>query len=178
MNRHDQQQVKPVFLLTAFILIIFSITFLGPISYARSDSELSLLVSQAVIDHASIKLDAYQESVALSRYKSIYGEIKEKNDHFYYVFPIGPSIFLVPAVWIANLAGLHMTDPINSYQLQNLLSSWSCVFILLLVYRISRCYLPPRSSIVIAAVSILGSALTSTLGTALWNFHFTTIFYY
>lgn len=149
---------------------VFASTYFAPVSYTRSDPELGLLVSQALIEHGTVRLDAYTagDDAPLSRY-STFGEIKNTNGHTYYVFPLGTSVFAVPFVGLANLWGLDMTVPEDNYAVQNLLSALSCALIFGIVYQLAQYYLPVAPSLGIATASVLGSSLVSTLGTAFWN---------
>ncbi len=46
-------------------LFIFGLTYFASVNVASSDSALTLLVSQAIVEHHTAKLDAYKKDVAL-----------------------------------------------------------------------------------------------------------------
>jgi hypothetical protein len=176
-DRVAPQKQHLVWLLVAVgAVAVFATTYLARVSYAGSDPELSLLVSQALIEHGTVRLDTYAsgDDAPLDRY-STFGEIKIANGHTYYVFPLGTSALAAPFVGLANLWGLDMTMPQDNYTLQNLLSALSCALIFGIVYRLAHYYLPVAPSLGIAAASVLGSSLVSTLGTAFWNFNLTIV---
>ena len=160
------------YLLAALSLFIFLLTYFARVSHATSDPQLSLLVSQALLEHETIALDAYREQLALSvPFDRLItdGMVQPINGHYHYLFPTGPSLFALPAVFAANLAGKDMAAFADNQWLQNVLAGVVCALTFLLLYRIGRLYLPAASSLVVALVSTLGSALVSTLGTAYWN---------
>lgn len=156
---------------------VFATTYLAPVSYVGSDPELSLLVSQALLEHGTVRLEAYAagDDAPLNRYSTL-GEIKQANGHTYYVFPLGTSVLAVPFVGLARLWGWDMQTPEDNYRLQDLLASLSCALIFGIVYQLARCYLQPAPALGIAAASVLGSSLVSTLGTAFWNFNLAILF--
>ncbi len=149
--------------------LIFCLAYFATINVARSDSLFTLLLSQAMIEQGTIKLDAYQ-SLIDPKYNFDYNyRVEQVNGHYYYFYPIGTSILASPWVWIANQLGWDMTIPAHEFATQNLLSALSCVVIFVLSFRLCRCYLDFTSSLIISLVSILGSTLISTMGSALWS---------
>ena len=80
-------------------------------NYDDSDPLGCLLVSQAIVSHGTIKLDAYRDM--LQQRKSVYTyRIITKNNHLFYGFPLGTCIYSVPFVWLANLAGGKTCQPL------------------------------------------------------------------
>jgi hypothetical protein len=154
-------------------LFVFGLAYTARVSYGSSDPRFSLLVSQALLEHQTIKLDAYLQTADLLQKGA---PILTINGHYYYFFPLGTSIFAVPFVWVANLIGKDMSVLENDLWTQNLVSAFMCAAIVLIIYHICRCYLNNRSSLVIATISVLGSSLISTLGTALWSLDFAAFF--
>ena len=155
---------------------VFCLAYLDHVSYEISDPHLSLLVSQAILEEGTIKLDAYRDRAEppLASYPPS-GPLIQQNGHTYYYFPLGPSILSVPFVAIANLAGLDMTRMADNHKLQDLLSAGLCAASVFLLYGVCRCYGAPGASLAITAISILGSGLISTMGTALWNIDWAVI---
>ena len=160
-------------------LLIFLLTFFSLNKDTGSDPKLTLLVAQALLDHGRVRLDPYLNETLLDQPFATYlangSIIKTAAGHYYNYFPLGPSILVLPVVWIARLGGQDMRLP-QSSQIQFWLASLTCVAIFLLIYAIGRYYLDEWSSLVIALVSLLGSSLVSTLGTAWWSLNPATLF--
>jgi hypothetical protein len=168
--------MKPIHLLLGLsTLLIMGLTYLARVDVTTSDPALTLLLSQAIVQHGTITLDPYEGLVAHRYHLPSNYRIEQIDGHFYYLFPLAPSVFMAPVVWVANLLGMDMLIHENEYALQQVLASLSCGLIFLLIYRLGRYYLAERSSLVIALISVMGSSLVSTLGTALWNLHFAVI---
>lgn len=166
----------PVILLclTAFLL-----TYFAPVSYARSDPELSLLVSQSILEHRTMALDAYRGQLQLSvpfEQQVQNGMMQQLNGRHYYLFPTGPSLFALPVVFAANLLGKDMRIAADNYWLQSSLSALLCALSFLLVTLISAHYVSRRASLIISSITVFGSALISTMGTAYWNTNFAVLF--
>lgn len=163
-------------LLLAVALFVFLLIIPSPVSYANSDPYLSLLVSQSLLEHGQLKLDAYRDTVdpPLDSYGSD-GMIYRDGDHYYYYPPIGPSLFVLPFVAAANGLGWDMGVPAHNYLVQRILSALMVVALFLCAYQISVCYLQRSRALALAAFSVLGSSLISTVGTALWNLNFSAL---
>jgi hypothetical protein len=153
--------------------LVLALAYFSPVSYAGSDPQPSLLLSQAILEHGTIKLDAYMglEGVELGKWT-----VQNENGHFYYYWPIGPSLLSLPFVWALNQLGMDMSNLAQNNWAQNLLSALICALVFLIVYRLGRHYLQGGPSLAIALISTLGSALISTMGTALWNINFAVLF--
>ncbi len=178
MNRLSSlRQRLPIALLIISSLLVFCTAFFSRVSNALSDPRFSLLTSQSIIEHGTIRLDAYVDAVEprLDDAENT-GVIVQQGGHYYYYFPLGPSLLSVPAVWGANLLGKDMTNPWHDQSVQNTLSALLCLATFLSLYALSREFVGWRSSLVITLVSVLGSSLISTMGTALWNIDFAVLF--
>lgn len=159
-----------LFLGAAFVFVL---TYRAPVTYTRSDPHLSLFVSQALVQHHTITLDSYANQI--NRTLDGYA-IRERGGHLYYYFPLAPSFFVAPFVKVANSLGWDMTVTAHNHRLQKALASFLCGVIFMLLYRLARYYVATAAALGITAVFILGTALTSTLGTALWNTSFAVLF--
>ena len=171
------RQLLPVILLTLGGLLVFCAAFFGRVSYAHSDPGFSLLVSQAIVEHGTIRLDPYVDAVdpRLDDPANQWA-IVQQGGHFYYYFPLGPSLISVPAVWVVHLLGKDMANPWHNQTMQNILSALLCLVTFVGLYALCREYLAWRASLVISLVSVLGSSLISTMGAALWNIDFAVLF--
>ena len=150
----------------------FLVTYSSRVSYTESDARGSLLTSQAILEHGTIKLDSYGEAIeALRGYR-----ILQKNGHVYYFFPIGTSLYSLPFVWLANLCGMDMSDMADDDALQNALSAITTSLSFIFVYMICRCYLYYYYSFLVSSAFLFGSSLISTMGTALWSTNLTVVF--
>jgi len=163
--------------LIIFCLSTFAISYCSPVEYTYSDAFGTFLTSQAIIEHKTIKLDAYSEVLPAYGYR-----IHGVNGHFYYLFPIGTPLLSTPFVWLANLRGDDMSilEPYGTNksqsQLQNLLSALTTTVIFTLIYAICRYYLNYAYSFLVTIIFVFGSSLISSLGTALWNLNFEIVF--
>lgn len=164
-----------LFLVAGCALLIFGLAFLSPVSYAGSDSLLNLVVSQAILEQGTIRIDAYAAEVIAQTARAPY-EIAEYRGHSYQKYPLGTPVFSLPFVWIANLFGRDMAIIDDNYRLQNDLSALSCALVFLVLYWSGRIYVSRRASLLISLISVLGSALISTVGTALWSTNLTALF--
>lgn len=157
--------------------LVFLLAWRGLTYGAGSDPRYTLIVSQSVLDNGTIALDAYADD-------DIWGEpanfaenfnIVERNGSFYNYFPAGPSLLSVPFVAVARFVGWDMRLAADNINAQRLLSALSLVVLLWLMAGMARCFVPWRSGLVITAVSLLGSPLISTMGTALWSINFSVL---
>ena len=170
MNRLSKAHLALAILAAA----IFILAYLSPVSYTGSDPTFSLLTSQALVEFGTVKLDDYKPD--LGSILDSDTRLRTVNGHTYYFFPVGTSLFAVPFVWVANLFDLDMRNFEDDAWLQNLISALISVALFLIIYRICIYYLRPEESALLAAIFVLGSALISTIGTALWNLGFETLF--
>lgn len=151
-----------------------ALAFFSPISTAESDAAITLLAAQAVVDHHTLSLDAYVDHPDCA-YDLRNDYRVRKRDGSYYYFIVGGPVLSVPMVWIANRFGYHMLDQGDEFATQNAISALICGIVFLLLYRTSRFFLPPWTSLVISLVTMLGSSLISTLATGLWNQGYATL---
>jgi hypothetical protein len=156
-------------------LLIFALAFFSPVTYAGSDGLFNLVTSQAILEHGTIRLDAYTSRIIPHMDRFPY-DIVEHNGHKYSLYPLGTPLFSLPFVWVFNLMGRDLADIGYNYRLQNDISALLSALIFLLLYATGRCYVSRKASLVIALISVLGSALVSTVGTALWSVDFAVLF--
>ena len=107
------------------------------VSYTNNDPRGTLLVSQALTNRGTIKLDYYGPDVLRHYGWCMY---KKENGHYYYFFPLGTSLAALPAVAAANAFGIDMVDCEAETQ-------WAIVTIvaaltMLMLFKIARLYLP------------------------------------
>ncbi len=161
----------------AAAILLFGLAYFSFNSDVGSDPRLTLLVSQAILDYGTVRLDAYQNEELLGQPFHAYlleGNIIEANGHYYTYFPVGPSVLSLPFVAAARLLGQDMRTADN-YRLQSLLSALTCVACFWLLLAVARYYLDRRASLMFALLTVLGSGLISTLGTALWSSNYAVL---
>ena len=183
MNTNPASIIERTHSLQLLILAILSAGLVSLVMSARNDNTLSdpkltLLVSQALVDHGTIALDAYQDDVILGQSFQSYvavGDIVQTVDGaFHHYFPIGPSLVAVPFVALARLQGFDMRTADNA-DLQRWLAAGSLILLLWVLVEIGRTYTSFLTSTLIATVSILSSTLISTLATAFWSHNVTIV---
>lgn len=135
-----------------------------------SDPRGTLLVSQAIVQHGSVRLDAYGEML-LDSYGYV---IHQKNGHFYNYFPLGTSLISTPFVAVANVLGFDMTK--DEPLIQMVLATLAALLITFILYKTARLYLRQTESLLLAGLCWFGSSLASTVGTALWSHDFAFVF--
>ncbi|MFT5193393.1 MAG: hypothetical protein ACI9EW_000995 [Cellvibrionaceae bacterium] len=153
---------------------IFLLALVSPNSYTGSDAHFSLLVSQAIIEHGTLQLDAYLPEVQEQLSQFAY-QLQPNNEHTYYAFPIGTSVLMLPFVGLVNLFGFDMAQTADNYLLQNLLSAAICAALFLALYQLCTCYINHTQALLITLITMLGSTLISTLATALWSLDLTVL---
>jgi hypothetical protein len=151
-------------LATVLLLLTFA-----EVKYTDSDPRGSLLVTESILTHHTIKLDHYGE-----KFLSKYFTVHKANNHFYYYFPLGTSIISIPFVAAAKAFGLEMpeSEPI----LQRVIAALTSVLTLLFLIKLARLFIGPFNSLIVSSVFWFGTSLASTSGTALWSHNFATLF--
>ncbi len=146
----------------------FALAYLSPVEEVKSDPAISLLATQSLLDHQTLRLDAYLGDPACAYDLERDYRIRRRGGSISY-YSHGVSLLSLPAVWLANRLGYHMLDQGDEFALQNLLSALCCALLGVLLYRICLGFLGPVASLAITAVSLFGSSLISTMATGLWN---------
>ncbi len=159
-------------------LIVFIISYFSPVTYVGSDPFGTLLTSQAILQHGTIKIDAYHSLITDSDNTILpqYWQFRKKNERYYYYFPLGTPVYATPFVWLANRFGMDMANKEDDAALQRFLSALTITMACILIYRLCRYYVKDALALILSAVFVFGSSLMSTLGTALWSTNFTVIF--
>lgn len=158
--------------------LLFATTWCGRVSYTLSDSQLSLLTSQALIENGSINLYSYKMAMPPEQFSNGTWKFttRGRRETCYYSYPLGNSFLCVPVVAIANFFGLDMANSEQESFLQLLLAAISAVVIFLLLTRIARQFLDEIPSLFVAVAFSFGTTLLSAVSTALWSFDFELIF--
>ena len=152
----------------------FALAYFSPIEEVHSDPAIALLATQSLLDNHTLSLDAYADDPACAYDLEQDYRIRHRGESMTY-YSHGVSLLSLPAVWLANRFGFHMLDQSDEFALQNLLSALCCALLGILFYRICGTFLGPMESLAVAAVSLFGSSLVSTLATGLWNVGFQAV---
>lgn len=174
-----KQQLLGKIGLLAICGLLFTLPYFSIVKYYNSDPELTLLVSQTILEQGTTRLDRYQDQVVLGRPLATFinsRRIVERGGHLYNYFPTGPAVLSLPAVAIARAAGWDMGRTEGNYVLQGYLAALSVVIVFLIMYQTANLYLDDKTSLLISLTATLGSTIVSTMGTALWSINFATIF--
>lgn len=135
-----------------------------------SDPRGTLLVSQALVQHGTVRLDAYAEAYV----DTFAHQIHRKNGHIYNYFPVGTALVSTPFVAVANALGFDMMK--DESLIQMVLTALTGLLITFILYKTARLYLGRTESLLLAGLCWFGSSLASTVGTALWSHDFAFLF--
>lgn len=161
---------KTNFLLIFLSSLVFILIIKTNISYSLSDPRGTLLLSQAITETGSIKLDNY-----LQKTKGV--RLDKQNTHSYYFFPIGTSISSIPIVWFETaILKTDLADMLEDVRIQKNIISVVSVLIFLNLYFVARFFYSSFHSSLFAFLFWAGTSFSSTLGTALWSHDFAVLY--
>ncbi len=174
--------LKPQDLVIAGLILVatFLIFWFSPV-HQVTDSNYSLMLSQALLEKRSFTLENY----AIPRHPpfpqdyafkngDIY-QLEWVNDHLYYFFPPGSSILSVPFVATMKAFGISAVNADGSYNLHGEIKLEALLVALLMAitgavfYFTSRLVLPVTLSVIVAIGGSLGTQIWSTASRALWS---------
>lgn len=141
----------------------------SPVDRSAGDARGSLLTAQALIEHHTVQLDSYPAAAH-------YNSTVERDGHRYYYFPPGTPILSMPAVWLANILGNDLADPLVDSQLQNILSALVAAATAIVVFMLARTTFPPVPSLLFTVAFIFGTSLLSSTADALRSINLTVLF--
>ncbi|MBK1649865.1 glycosyltransferase family 39 protein [Rhabdochromatium marinum] len=162
----DTSRLFAVPVLVAVIAVVSMAKFVS----SGSDPAGTLLVSETLLTHGTLKLDHYGPEV-LSRYGY---RVREKNGHYYYYFPLGTSLASLPFVAMAKGFGFEMA--IHEAEVQRVIAALTSALTVVLLIALARLFLEPLNAILISAIFWAGSSLASTSGGGLWSHNFAILF--
>ncbi len=166
-----QQALFETLLISALITCVAYSISAATVRYVNSDPNGSLLLSQTIIQHGTVKLDSYPNVAQEYGY-----HLHMKNDHVYYYFPIGTALYSVPFVAIANIFGQDMRVRTEEVRLQIELAAFLGVITFLLLYLVAKLLTGGVIvSSILAALFWFGSGFCSTSGTALWSHNWASV---
>ncbi|MDP0499420.1 MAG: hypothetical protein Q7P63_04895 [Verrucomicrobiota bacterium JB022] len=136
-----------------------------------TDARGTLLVSQSVVDHGTVSLSGYKaergEDYRTWGYRYQFFETPEGE--VLYAYPLGNSLVAVPAIWLARQLGYDMFEIADARAWHQGLAALTLGAAFLLVYALSRIWLPRSVALAWAVAFTLGTSLASTAGTVLWG---------
>lgn len=146
-----------------------------------ADSSYSMMVSQALIDHGTVRLDQFsirkskpfREPVVVSHGYPY--QIEPVNGHLYYHFPPGSSVLSVPVVVVLNLFGLSAVNPEGSSNvtdeaiIERILAGGLMAGLASLIFLTARLLLPTGLSMAVAVAGAFGTSVLSTASRGLWS---------
>lgn len=158
-------------LLMLFVLIgVFIIVRHGQVKQTIGDPQLTLLTSQAILEHGSLKLTPYKNELSEAQFSNGNWKYFYRNGDVYYTYPIGTSVLCLPAVFIANQLGMDMANREHDERLQVILAAFCCVLLIIQLYRLFRYWFDAWPAFGLALLLFFSTSLVSTMGTALWSF--------
>lgn len=160
--------LSPRFRSFATALLLVCLILCARVRYTGSDPRVTLLTAQALLETGRPKLDRYLPAEVISRENIAPWSIWKFRGALYNFYPPGTSILALPAVAIARAAGLDMVKTRDDSRLQILLAAFLVASIFLIFERIARLFLPEGAAFLVSLVFVLGTSITSTIGTALW----------
>jgi hypothetical protein len=157
-------------LMAAIVVMILSFTA-SVEDWSHTDPKGSLLSGQALIEHGSLDLTPYAETL------SSYGwQLIRDGDEVYYAYPVGTTLLHLPAIWLALQCDLDLSDASMEAELNRLFAAISMGIIVFLTMALFRRRGSLGLSLFFTLLIILGSSLFSTLGLALWNLNYAVVF--
>lgn len=142
-------------------------------SYCHSsgDTKGTLLVSQEIVRHGSVRLDRYDEA----ELRRLGYPLSHKNGHLYDFFPLGTPLLSTPFVAVANVFGLDVYDRHHDDAVQLTIAATVVVALLWLLFAMARLFLDPWPAAGLAVVCVFGTTLVSTGLSSLFSHDFATL---
>ncbi len=157
------QRVLTALLMAAVALVVA----LADVRPARgSDPFGTLLVSKALVEHGTVRLD----SLGIPHLDQRLGyRWFERGGHQYYVYPLGTSLAAAPFVAIGQALGADVTVPDTEVRVQHWLVVLCAVATVWVLLRLARRLVPFGPAWACTAVFWSGTSLASVAGAALWS---------
>lgn len=162
-----------------FLVLAASFRWSGVRQYG--DSYYALLVSQQLLAHGNVRLDAhFAPPLDPKRYDGLQADglpyqIRRSGEHLYYFFPIGSSLLSLPLVAAARPLGLSVFDADGRYsyhadaRLQRWLATLLAAFAAVVLAAMAGRLLGDRAGVGFGFLAALTTPLWSTVSRALWS---------
>lgn len=131
--------------------------------YMGGDARNTLIVSQSLVEHGTVRLDAYRDRLFDMR------SLVEINGHLYDLYPLGTALLSAPAVSLANTLGRDMLVYEGNTWLQVRLTLLTVCLFALACHGFVRRSLPAPISAACTALFVFGTSVISTMAIALWS---------
>ncbi|HLA12177.1 MAG TPA: hypothetical protein VJ023_16435 [Pyrinomonadaceae bacterium] len=157
--------------------LIFALSPMHPIA----DSKYSMMVSQGLIEHRSLRLDNYAVPRLAPVVRDDYVQngdiyqIEQIGPHLYHFYPPGTSILSIPSVLVANVFGVSAVNSDGTFnfageqRIESILAAFLMAGFSMLVFYACRSLLPLAPSLLITTAATLGTQIWSTTSRALFT---------
>jgi hypothetical protein len=149
-----------------------------------SDAQYALLVSEALIEHGSIRLDPwFDPGTKTAPARDLPYQIESTRGHAYYAFPHGTSILSVPLVAAARLFGSSSVDADGAYdpaaeaRMERALASGLSAVFLLLVFLTARLAAPRPTAAIVALAAGFATPVWAVASRATWSHDWLLVLY-
>ncbi len=164
-------------IISVLSLLLFIISKNGLKHNTKSDPQLTLLTSQAILEKGTTNLYDYYTSIKPEEFADGTWKysVRAEQKKVFYFYPIGTSLLSIPIVAVAKLAGYNFSKKEDDTLWQSLIASLcvSVIFILLIV--LAQLHVSFTKAVVFSFLTCIGSSIISSLGLALWSFNFELI---
>lgn len=164
-------KMRKIVVVSICLLITLMISLSPTTPFKTSDALGSLITAESILNHGTIKLDAYRGELEFYTW-----QIEEKNGHLYYVFPKGNSFIALPFVAISKFFRMRMTKFEDEIKLQRGMSALTVTLSFILLLLIATRYLSFRLSLLVSCIFLFGTSLMSTMGAAYWSHNTAVVF--
>lgn len=149
-----------------------------------SDARYALLVSEALLERGSIRLDPwFDPGTKAEPARDLPYQVNLRGGHAYYAFPQGTSILSVPVVAAARLFGASPVaaegayDPGAEARLQHSIASALMAAVVLLVFLSARLTAPRPTAALVAIAAGFATPIWTTASRAMWSHTFLLVIY-
>lgn len=161
-------------------LAALAVFLLSPVRQV-SDASYSLLVSESLLRHGTLALDAYVAAPLdpavhpASSDGDLPYQLMKSGGRVYYAYPPGTSILSVPYVALSHLFGMSAVYPDGGYhyreerRMQLRLAALLMAFFAVVVYRIAGALMVHRRALAFTAAAVLTTQVWSTASRGLWS---------
>lgn len=159
-------------------IVLFIISKNGIKDNTKSDPQLTLLTSQAILEKGTTNLYDYYISVKPEEFADGTWKymVRKEEKKVSFLYPVGTSLLSVPIVGVARLMGYDFIKKEDDMLWQSIISSVCVSVIFILLFLLAMQYISYYPALIFSFLICLGTSLISSLGLALWNFNFEIIF--
>ncbi len=179
MKSVDERLASRIAAASIFVAAFF-VFWLSPV-YQGGDSKYSMLVSESLLQHGTVRLDAYRIPRLLPKYGEDHiqnGDMYQLDivgDHLYHFFPPGSPVLSAPYVALLNASGVSAANPDQTFNekgeetIQRSLAALLMALLAVVFFKTSRMLLPVGWSAVVALGGAFGTQIWSTASRGVWS---------